>query len=194
MCTTVTFSQRWQRRENHQSTVRKHRSRPTLQLGTLTADDKVPDNLPGDADNAWVGQHQKIYEHANTVATIQMGARGYVPALGRFLEVDPVEGGVTNAYDYPADPINKFDLSGELSADAAERWSSRGWILASLHGPTLGWDPARVSPLPRTVRNVQFGGGTMFETLRLQRAHGSWRVSVKLTVEGVKTTLPVAPV
>jgi hypothetical protein len=45
-----------------------------------------------------------------------MGVRLYVPAMGRFLQVDPVVRGSASAYDYARqDPINQFDLAGTYS-------------------------------------------------------------------------------
>ncbi len=94
--------------------------------GTFTYDpfgNKVSSNLPSNtatgATYAWVGQHEKLTESTFTLAPTTMGARVYLSSIGRFLQVDPVEGGTPNSYVYPTDPINEFDLNGQ--------WSFRDW-------------------------------------------------------------------
>jgi RHS repeat-associated protein len=77
----------------------------------------------GDMDSyGYVGQHQKLTETNFAFTPIQMGVRVYLPTLGRFTQVDSVEGGTPNNYVYPPDPINEFDLTGEFGFGDAMKW------------------------------------------------------------------------
>jgi RHS repeat-associated protein len=112
----------------------------TGNIGTLTADDASPSNTTtGSANYGWEGSHQKLFEHAGDVATIEMGARQYIPALGRFLEVDPVAGGNANDYNYPNDPINGSDLTGKAGFDWLDLLDNISGVLgvAALFGCTI---------------------------------------------------------
>ncbi|PVE11909.1 DNRLRE domain-containing protein [Streptomyces scopuliridis] len=68
----------------------------------------------------WLGAKQRSAETLTGLTL--MGVRLYNPLTGRFLSVDPVHGGNSNAYDYvSADPLNRFDLDGKWG------WFKKKW-------------------------------------------------------------------
>ena len=82
-------------------------------FGNLLGDSRLPDNSAGAFDYGWHGQQQRPTNHQTGLTPlVEMGARQYSTQLGRFLETDPIRGGVDNDYNYPNDPINQSDTTG----------------------------------------------------------------------------------
>jgi len=70
---------------------------------------------------SWLGGLERSADPAT--GALLMGARVYVPTLGRFTQVDPIVGGSANAYDYGAqDPVDHSDLTGTY-------WYTCAWYL-----------------------------------------------------------------
>ncbi len=64
---------------------------------------------------SWLGAHEIPTQLPSGVST--MGARTYVPQLGRFLQTDPIPGATNNSYAYTnGNPVNEADLTGMYDA------------------------------------------------------------------------------
>jgi RHS repeat-associated protein len=79
------------------------------EYGTRTVGSPVD---TGAVSYAWAGAAQRAMTGAGLVL---MGARLYDPVTGRFTSPDPVTGGNENAYNYPNDPINQSDFTGQYT-------------------------------------------------------------------------------
>ncbi len=89
------------------------------------------DTTAGDADRGWLGQNGILTDHtAGAVPVSDMGARPYRADLGRFLSLDPVEGGCANKLVYVfGDPVNKTDLTGkDTSCAQGILWVAVGFL------------------------------------------------------------------
>lgn len=87
---------------------------PTGPFGELLSGNSIPTNTVDGATFSYVGRFKKTTDKEFALNPTQMGARVYLPELGRFLQVDPVEGGTLNNYIYSHDPVNGYDLNGKF--------------------------------------------------------------------------------
>lgn len=132
----------------------------------------------GEGELGYLGQYSKRTEIGTGFQRlIDMGARPYHVAIGRFLTVDPIEGGCANDYAYVhGDPINQMDLSGKSwwnptswtacgiakGAGTAATWTARGATVAALGALVVGTGGTAALALgaaSTALAAVQWGAG-----------------------------------
>lgn len=118
-------------------------------IGTTSADTSGPANTSTpNLSNGFEGQHGKGLLTLDGIATIEMGARQYVPLLGLFLSVDPVAGGNANDYTYPNNPVGANDLTGKSGWDicAGNENCQQDWAdVADIGDQILNLGPSTVA-------------------------------------------------
>ncbi|MFJ4922055.1 DNRLRE domain-containing protein [Streptomyces sp. NPDC088725] len=117
----------------------------------------------------WLGAKQRSTETLTGLTL--MGVRLYNPTTGRFLSIDPVPGGGDNAYGYPGDPVNQYDLDGKSWWKKARRNVRRNWRTYAGYGATAACIIASAGTC--AVASVAVFAATSYADVR---RHG-WRKS-----------------
>ncbi|HET7475885.1 MAG TPA: RHS repeat-associated core domain-containing protein [Dermatophilaceae bacterium] len=145
-------------------------------------DPTATDVVDGDTGYGWLGAKQRSTT-TDTAGLTLMGDRLYNPVTGRFTSTDPEPGGNPNAYTYPGDPINMYDLDGHFGwgwVKTAVQWglgNSRG---ARIFRSACGWTPGWLGTAC---------GGYLAGSYASRQNHGQagmWAISAATSFTGAK--------
>ncbi|MFE4977507.1 ricin-type beta-trefoil lectin domain protein [Kitasatospora sp. NPDC056651] len=127
----------------------------------------------------WLGGKQRSAEAQD--GDILMGARLYSPALGRFLQIDPVPGGNASPYDYcTGDPVNCTDLDGN--------WGMPKWLKKSVEVV------AKVAEVVSVVVPGPIGSIAAAVSTVSYAASGNWAKAAEMAVTVVAAAVGAAVV
>ncbi|MDQ1392129.1 MAG: hypothetical protein QOF30_1106, partial [Acidimicrobiaceae bacterium] len=165
-CVDVAGTATWQIRNGHGDVVGT-----TDAAGGYSANPATDEFGVGTAPASrlgYLGGAERFTTDTN-LGIIRMGARLYDPSLGRFLQTDPIPGGSANNYDYAnQDPINGFDLGGDISfcsddyCDAAQALHKAGNEEALLERSSDFYNNNQDLRENNKIRNAAYYGKTTY--------------------------------